>query len=59
MTFVRKSVHGTGSHLLYNEPAFDPSFDLLNLTKEWEELEEESFQKLFKNQPSKEPNLKV
>ena len=43
----------------HNENTFDPSFDLLNLTKkEWEELEEESFQKLFKKSAIKRTKFK-
>ena len=43
----------------HNEPAFEPSFDLLNFTKnEWEDLSEEAFQKLFKNSAVKRTKFK-
>lgn len=43
----------------HNESAFEPSFDLLNFTKkEWEDLSEEAFQKLFKNSAIKRTKFK-
>jgi len=43
----------------HNEPAFKPSFDLLNFTKkEWEDLSEETFQKLFQKSAIKRTKFK-
>ena len=43
----------------YNEPQFEPSIDLLSMTKkDWEELTEETFKKIFKNSPVKRTKFK-
>jgi epoxyqueuosine reductase len=42
-----------------NEPRFKPTFSLLNLTKaDWKNLEEDTFQKLFKNSAVKRTKFK-
>lgn len=43
----------------HNEPKFEPSQELLNMKKkDWEELNEETFQKLFKGSPVKRTKFK-
>ena len=43
----------------HNEPQFEPSQDLLNMKrKDWEELSEETFRKLFKGSPVKRTKFK-
>lgn len=43
----------------HNEPSFQPSVELLNMTrKEWEELNEETFKRLFRQSPVKRTKFK-
>lgn len=43
----------------HNEPQFEPALDLLHMTrKDWEELSEETFKRLFKGSPVKRTKFK-
>ena len=47
--FVSKCAHGTGFLNEHQEPAFEPSEQLMEMTKrEWIELTEEVFQTIFR-----------
>lgn len=42
----------------HNEPAFQPNSDLLNFSKrDWQEITEETFKKVFKKSPVKRTKL--